>query len=55
MKKCSKCGQQTEREPYDITKPILCYDCNRVKTTEEKPVNLKCKERKGPITIICNL
>ena len=28
MKKCTICKQLTDRQPYDLSKPIFCYDCD---------------------------
>lgn len=30
MKPCSICGKDTDREPLDSKKPIVCYDCKYV-------------------------
>ena len=27
MKNCSRCGQETDREPFDRNQEIVCYDC----------------------------
>lgn len=55
MKKCYLCGQKTDRYPYNKNERVLCYDCDKVEEEKKKPIDFKSKNRKGPLTIICNI